>query len=464
MRYLLSLGVALAGCSFYQPDLVDCALPCADGGVCPDGLTCTQGLCRPPGKTTPCECLVGASRPCGTNVGVCKQGFQECTTEGSWGACTGGIEPSPELCDGKDNDCDGYTDYQPSKLVVSDRAPYTTYSTRLLGFDGGFFVYHYSVQADGGDSFLVHRFDRGFAEQGEPALVWDQYTERSYVAEAPGGMVMAFAAGTDLPVEVRTASPSPDTPSVRLAQLTDTHYYRRIHVAAMPGAVRVGWGTSDEVVRLTDVPWDGGAPTVFELPRVTDGGTLTDFTLSSDGRYSIWQMGVDDGSGGTTYVDFLADNQSKTVLRTGLNQDGGVDYVFTRGRQPLLSRGPQLAYLSDWTDPTGVTRMTFTYDYLKDDETYEVLPPGAWAESDVVLTPSGGLLGVVSNPRQQSLVLMGVTGTSFYDVEVTLRNLPDNSGFGPPSLALCGGEMVGVTWTTSRGIMGRLVCPPRVGD
>ncbi|MGC9043130.1 MAG: MopE-related protein [Myxococcota bacterium] len=56
-----------------------------------------------------CSCIDGQSRPCGSNIGNCKQGTQWCS-DGKWGQCTGSIDPQPEICDGKDNDCDGNTD------------------------------------------------------------------------------------------------------------------------------------------------------------------------------------------------------------------------------------------------------------------------------------------------------------------------------------------------------------------
>lgn len=63
MRLVLTVGLVLSGCSFYQPDLTDCVLPCGADALCPEGLTCVEGLCRPPGKTTACECTVGKTRP-----------------------------------------------------------------------------------------------------------------------------------------------------------------------------------------------------------------------------------------------------------------------------------------------------------------------------------------------------------------------------------------------------------------
>lgn len=56
-----------------------------------------------------CGCADGDSRLCGTAAGVCTYGTQTCSN-GSWGACSGGDQPSMEVCDGLDNDCNGLTD------------------------------------------------------------------------------------------------------------------------------------------------------------------------------------------------------------------------------------------------------------------------------------------------------------------------------------------------------------------
>ncbi|MBM4319036.1 MAG: hypothetical protein FJ125_03535, partial [Deltaproteobacteria bacterium] len=54
-----------------------------------------------------CACINGDTRTCGSNVGVCRQGTETCNINGAWSACTGGVQPSNEVCDGQDNDCDG---------------------------------------------------------------------------------------------------------------------------------------------------------------------------------------------------------------------------------------------------------------------------------------------------------------------------------------------------------------------
>jgi hypothetical protein len=57
-----------------------------------------------------CVCNVtGETRSCSLSVGECKEGVQTCTASG-WSGCIGGVLPTPEICDGKDNDCNGVID------------------------------------------------------------------------------------------------------------------------------------------------------------------------------------------------------------------------------------------------------------------------------------------------------------------------------------------------------------------
>jgi hypothetical protein len=65
------------------------------------------------------QCVLGVMRACfygsphKRGVGACKDGMQECIMTGGvimWGDCEGSTEPSVELCNNQDDDCDGQID------------------------------------------------------------------------------------------------------------------------------------------------------------------------------------------------------------------------------------------------------------------------------------------------------------------------------------------------------------------
>jgi len=92
--------------------------PCSRGT-----LTCSMGAwtCQGPIGPSPEVCdnvdnncdgmtdnASGVGQPCGTDTGECVAGVAQCSANGI--ICVGSVGPTAEICDGKDNDCDGAID------------------------------------------------------------------------------------------------------------------------------------------------------------------------------------------------------------------------------------------------------------------------------------------------------------------------------------------------------------------
>jgi hypothetical protein len=94
---------------------------CIDGirGECVGATDPTAEACN--GIDDDCDDLLdeGIARACGSDVGTCRLGTETCI-DGAFGSCAGGRGPATESCDNMDNDCDGSIDEDVTRACGSD--------------------------------------------------------------------------------------------------------------------------------------------------------------------------------------------------------------------------------------------------------------------------------------------------------------------------------------------------------
>ena len=447
------LAVGALGCSFYAPELGDCTLKCSASAECPENMTCRGGVCRSGTSTAGCGCVPGDTQTCGTNVGECRVGTQTCRAGGVWSECTGGVGPSAEVCDGKDNDCDGLIDLGPVVELASDLSS----TWRLHGWDAGYALVH-TRAAGGAEELVVTWLNRSLSPLATSAPLRSGPTADAVTASV-GSTIFAAFATEDGGLSVLSATPAgSQTPFEPVPQAGRP---LKLHLGASQLLV-ANWmttatSTASPHPRLARWNLDGTLQQVVDLD-VVDGGRLGvspyGCNLSVQGHYSI----------------YLADPSAATQRR--IVQD-------TRTLEVLRTDAPYFgeSFAKVIEQPSGAISSTYTYAnvgqtwsgvYFNPDllgtVAEKVLAEShadstVWGDSDATLDADGHIAIVYMDRAAGRLVLARSVGGGALAANPNTVTLEPGSGYGSPRLAQSGNDaMLGLAWATGAHISARRVC------
>jgi hypothetical protein len=505
------------GCGLYAPTVLDCSITCADAGAaCPQGTTCTDGYCRLAGVSGACTCKTGDTRPCGGGKGVCTPGVQQCNADGTWGSvCVGEVKPSVEVCDGKDNDCNGQVDdavpdapacalsqgvcagskqscvdsawqpcpdsaYGPHYEAVevscdgldndcdglADLGPARQLTNdvlndwHLLGYDGGFALV--STRGTGGtnEELVVLRFDGQLTPLSAqsvgqfPAPIFSAANQGSdvYVAwSTDGGLAAARVPFAGAAVPLAPVGVTPNVSD-------------RVRVGVSEEVVVAFAADHETTVRVARWGLDGawrGAADVRPLGQPFD--LFYGLTMSATGHHLLIHADSLDDAGYS--------NEFTRVVRLA---DGGmgdsaiyrVDTAFVLEHASGLVSGVYgYSGYVDSAEQSGAWWVPDLFDPLADEVTVESMTDnGTWSQrTGATLTNAGQIAVAMLNNREQQLWLGGsytfggdAGTTSFHALA-----LGTDAGFGDPALVTAGAaSMLGLGWGSLPVISARRVCVP----
>lgn len=446
MRNVLILALGLSGCSFYAPTIADCTLACGEGG-CPGGFTCRGNFCRPTsGPDVDCACRAGSSEACGTDVGECAFGQRTCSASGEWADCAGGTGPTEELCDGKDNDCDGLTDLGPVTEVLQDTAPYEGH-WRLHADDAGFTLVTPRALPDAGADFKAMYFDPLLAPRGESPVFTSGFKRIASASEG-STIYVGYSNGTD--VELTRLGARGQIQQVW--HLPDAGYSTRIQTCLGPRGLLNMWVSQDETVRIAKWPDDGGAANVYDLAKIP-GGSIYWVDSSTDGQFAVIEANLDDG-GTLDAVQDIDEPAPRTLA---------APYWVT---ERFRMRDSKLVHL-DILDFTG-KKVIFWLDFATQANTdyFVVEQVGRWHDSDFIFDDNQDVIAAYGDEATQRIVLARIEGRTDTDLQVT-RIIPADvvvpSGAFSGNIKLehvPGDPMYAVFWATRTRIYARRFCAP----
>ncbi len=311
----------------------DAEAPMVDStpGVSPDaGGVCPAGALRP--------CYPG---PAGTQgVGVCRPGTQPCGAHGLWGPCTGAVLPTPEVCNGLDDNCNGTVDEGLTRGCFDGAAEYVRTASPLPWQE---------VCAIPGRALLLGNIDDEVVATPLPFAFPYYGVPRMAVALSSNGM-LSFGPGS--PAYVNVPLPDPAVTDTVFAFWDDLVMRAGICVATVGEAP-----TRMFVAETTDAYF---YPNPSALTHLTFEVVLTEATGVIDVLYHQMQgegdratgasatLGL--GSGDTGLYDGVGYNTAGLAL-------GGTGYRWTPSTARLVGvclAGSQTCRAATWSACAGV--------------------------------------------------------------------------------------------------------------
>ena len=454
----------VSGCGFYTPKVSDCTLRCGSDGACPLGTVCAGGFCQTDSAEAACQCLAGEERSCGQNVGECRVGSQRCGTEGAWGECVGEVRPTAEVCDGKDNDCDGLIDQGPVVDLVDDLSS----SWRLHGTDGGYALVH-SRAADGGEALLVTWLDAQLLPVGTSGPLWTSPKASTDSAAAGDRVYVAFATEDG---GLRVTGATADGRLMTLAGVPRADRPHDLHLGASEQIV-ANWLTTTTPPHARLARWhlDGGLDRVVDLDSVDAGRlgvNIDGCNLSMQGHVSVYI--ADPSKAAAAYVDAGVDTM-RFVQNTSTLEVMRVDAPYFGESEGRVIEQPNGAVTSTYTyvyPPESWSGVFFSPDLrtltLYEEKTLDESRAGAnlWGDSDATLDRDGHVAIVYMDLGNQRLVVARSVGNGVTAEVPARRPLQSSDGYGTPRVAQSGDDvMLAVAWANGSRISARRVCGAR---